>query len=163
MIKHLPGWIPIDELTSIQNDWMERYIRPSVTVNFPLWAKGQPRDFSLEYLLSHALENGWDLTKLGWNKAYELGVAQHFENPASNAPSEYEGWFRHCEASRRVVEQMDGEMEFEDAKSRLSKRINAGKIRTNGKRYRELRIDPVGVDAWILELRNKAMEKEYED
>jgi hypothetical protein len=145
---------------------MERYIRPSVTVNFPLWAKGQPCDFSLEYLLSHALENGWDLTKLGWKKAYELGVAQRFENLASNAPSEYEGWLRNKDAAERLrrslskagIERSSRACQSTICKARARNQLSTNEVKGSGCLY-----DPAGVDALALKIRDTGLVDENED
>lgn len=64
-MKNLPAWTYLDELTPIQNQWMERYILPSCAVIFPQWAQNQPKDFRLDYLLRYTLENQWELAPCG--------------------------------------------------------------------------------------------------
>ncbi len=155
-------------LTPLQNEWIRRYTRPSIAVNLPLWAEQLPENFSLEYLLSHVLENNWDLTDVGWDKAYEIGVAQRFEEPDSDAPSEYEGWLSNKEAAVRLkgkvlgIKESDEEIYDEESvnifkqyKSRVCKERDKGRIRTNGIKGKGCLYDPVGLEALALRIRDK--------
>jgi len=135
----------IEGLSPIQNEWIRRYTRPGITVNLPLWAEQQPENFSLKYLLSHALESGWDLTGVGWDKAYELEVAQRFEELEPDAPSEYEGWWTTGEAADQLYDRLDHSRTKGYFKSLLFKRAEAGTIKTNGKKGRERRYLPEAV------------------
>jgi hypothetical protein len=164
MIRHLP-WAYNDVLSPNQNRWMKTYILPSITEILPAWAKEQPKDFSLEYLLTHALESGWELTEEGWNKAHELGVAQRFETPDPNAPSKYEGWLKNAAAARQLeaaladftkINKMTGQYQdysFEYCKVMLARKGDSGAVKTNGKERRDRRYDPGSVDTLALKIR----------
>lgn len=157
---------PIAGLSPIQNEWIRRYTRPGSTVNLPLWAEQQPENFSLEYLLCHALENGWDLTVVGWDKAYEFGVAQRFEEPDSDPQSEYEGWLRNkyaAEELRKNLKKGGISKTLKQCKVLLCKEVARKKLNTNGIKGRGSLYDPIGVDALALKIRNIGLPDGDED
>tara|TARA_R110001592_G_scaffold250113_1_gene512677 strand:- start:951 stop:1634 length:684 start_codon:yes stop_codon:yes gene_type:complete len=152
----------IEGLKPIQNAWIRRYTRPGLTVNLPLWAKQQPDIFSLEYLLRHALENGWDLTEVGWDKAYELGVAQRFEEPQSNTPNEYDEWWTNIQAAEWLYDRLDYSRTLGYFKSLVHKKAKAGAIKSNGKTGRDRRFLPSDVKIIALDIINFD-NKKYEE
>jgi hypothetical protein len=72
-------------VSPVQNRWLRKYTRPSITVILQNRARFQPRGFSLEYLLQHALESHWDLTEEGWKKVEALGLLTDLEKKSGTA------------------------------------------------------------------------------
>lgn len=156
MTQFLPGWTYVDELSPIQNQWMERYIRPSCTVIFPAWAKTQPKDFSLEYLLNYALNTGWQLTPAGWEKTRELGVLGSWEKPS---PDEGEvGWLKHSEAAKRLCEKTFKLKSLASYKTLITRMADKGQLKTNGKSGRHRRFEPSAIDSLALSLRDSDLD-----
>ncbi len=159
-MKNLPVWTYLDELTPIQNQWMEWYILPSCAVIFPQWARNQPKDFRLDYLLHYALEHQWELTPAGWAKAQELGLMDGREKqPIEND----ENWgISHGEAATRIFNGTFKQTEKEKGaiKTMLTRKVQSGVIGTNGKKGRKLRLSVSDVDALILKLRDDDLESD---
>lgn len=149
-----PGWIYLDELTPIQNQWMEWYIRPSCTVVFPAWARNQPKDFRLDYLLRYALDHQWELTPAGWTKAQELGLMDGLEKQPKEIGSDEEWGISNGKAAKRFHEWTFKKISFNAAKTMLTRKVQSGEIATNGKSGRNLRLSLSDVDALILKVRN---------
>ena len=71
-VRYLSSWNDLEKLSAIQNHWLRKYTKPSLAVILEEWAKEQPSNFALDYLLKHAIQSHWDLTEEGWKKAGEL-------------------------------------------------------------------------------------------
>lgn len=135
---------------------MESFIRLSCTVIFPAWAKTQPKDFSLEYLLDYALNTGWQLTPAGWEKARELGVPCSWEKPS---PDEGEvGWLKHIEAAKRLSEKTFDLKSLASYKTLLTRMADKGQLKTNGKSGRDRRFEPHSIDSLALSLRDSDLD-----
>jgi hypothetical protein len=135
---------------------MERYIRPSCTVIFPAWAKTQPNDFNLEYLLDYAVNTGWQLTPAGWEKARELGVLAPLEQPSPSAVEK--DWLKHSEAAKRLHERTLKSKSFANFKTLLTRMAAKGLLKTNGKSGRNLRFEPHSIDSLALSLRDSDLD-----
>ena len=136
-MMYLSYWDNLDSLTPLQNEWLKKFTRPSVTVIMPRWAKNQPKDFKLDYLLKYAVENGWDLTAEGWDKAREMGILQAME---SIEEVEEEG-LKHGKAADLLCEASFGKKSISNCKAIITRKVTSGQLKSNGKSGRELRID----------------------
>ncbi|GMU26348.1 MAG: hypothetical protein AMXMBFR16_12530 [Candidatus Uhrbacteria bacterium] len=52
------------------------------------------------------------------------------------------------------------DLTLKNATARVSKAANDGRVKSNGKKRDERRIDPVSFDAWRLQQRDRQMDKE---
>lgn len=158
-MMYLPYWDNLDSLTPLQNEWLKKYTRPSIIVIMPQWAMNQPKGFKLDYLLKHAVENGWDLTVDGWAKAHEIGILQGAE---LTEEVEEEG-MKHIEAATRLHEGRFKEKSLASCKTMISRKAANGLLKSNGKTGKMLRIDSDSLDALILKLRDNDLELADDD
>lgn len=135
------------------------YTRPSVTVILENWAKNQPTDFSLEYLLAHAIESQWQLTEEGWKKAEELGLLADRRKESGDADIENdENWLTHKQAVEQLHKETSTKFSPGSLKTRITKMADKGKLKTNGKKGRDRRFLKLDIDSLELRLRNKCLE-----
>ena len=135
------------------------YTRPSVTVILENWAKNQPTDFSLEYLLAHAIESQWQLTEEGWKKAEELGLLADRRKESGDADIENdENWLTHKQAVEQLHKETSTKFSPGSLKTRITKMADKGKLRTNGKKGRGRRFFKLDIDCLELRLRNEGLE-----
>lgn len=134
---YLPYWDNLDSLTPVQNEWLKKYTRPSVAIIMPQWVSNQPKGFKLDYLLKHVLENGWDLTEAGWTKAHAMGILQGME---LTEEVEDEG-LKHAEAAKLLHEAQFEEKSLSSCKAMITRRVESGRLKSNGKSGRQVRID----------------------
>jgi hypothetical protein len=155
---YLAWWEDLEELSSLQNRWLRMYTRPSVTVILENWAKNQPTDFSLEYLLTHAIESQWQLTEVGWNKAEELGLLadRRKESDSTDIESD-EDWLTHKQAVAQLHKETSTKFSPGSLKTRITKMADKGKLRTNGKKGRARRFLKLDIDCLELRLRNECL------
>lgn len=134
------------------------YTRPSVTVILENWAKYQPTDFSLEYLLTHAIESHWQLTEVGWQKAEELGLlAERKKKPGNSGIEDDENWLTHGQAVKQLHKETSTQFSPGSLKTRITKMADKGKLKTNGKKGRDRRFLKLDIDSLELRLRNKCL------
>lgn len=137
------------------------YTRPSVTVILENWAKTQPSDFSLEYLLTHAIESQWQLTEEGWKNAEEMGLLGDLRKPIDPADSDDgEIWLTNAEAARQLGRETSEKYTFESLKSMLSKRASTGTIKIKGNKGADRRYAKSAVNALELKLRNGLLDSD---
>lgn len=135
------------------------YTRPSVTVILENWAKYQPTDFSLEYLLTHAIESHWDLTEVGWKKAEDLGLLTDRKKESGSTDIESdEDWLTHKQAVAQLHKETSTKFSPGSLKTRITKMADKGKLRTNGKKGRGRRFFKLDIDCLELRLRNEGLE-----
>jgi hypothetical protein len=127
-------WEDLSELSPIQNLWLRKFTKPSVTLVLGQWAKVQPSNFTLEYLLTHALESHWDLTEEGWNKAEELGLLANLEkSTASDESDDGRLWLTHKQAVAQLQKETASKYSETSLKKRITTMANKGRLKTNGK------------------------------
>lgn len=140
------------------------YTRPSVTVILENWAKNQPTDFSLEYLLTHAIESQWQLTEEGWNKAEELGLLANLEkSTASDESDDGRLWLTHKQAVAQLQKETASKYSETSLKKRITTMANKGRLKTNGKKHRERRYLKSDIDLLELKLRNECLKSSQDD
>ncbi len=155
---YLVWWEELEELSPLQNRWLRMYTRPSVTVILENWAKNQPTDFSLEYLLTHAIESHWDLTEVGWKKAEELGLLTDRKKESGSTDIESdEDWLTHGQAVEQLHKETSTKFSPGSLKTRITKMADKGKLRTNGKKGRDRRFLKLDIDSLELRLRNECL------
>lgn len=156
----LPYWDNLDSLTPLQNEWLKKYTRPSVAIIMPQWARNQPKGFKLDYLLKHVVENGWDLTEAGWTKAHAMGIFQGMEL----TEEEEEEGLKHAEAAKLLHKGRFEEKSLGSCKTMITRKVESGQLKSNGKSGRQLRIDPDSLNSLILMLRevDELDDAEYE-
>jgi hypothetical protein len=155
---YLAWWEDLEELSPVQNRWLRMYTRPSVTVILENWAKNQPTDFSLEYLLTHAIESQWQLTEEGWKKAEELGLLADRRKESGDADIENaENWLTHKQAVAQLHKETSTKFSPGSLKTRITKMADKGKLRTNGKKGRDRRFLKLDIDSLELRLRNECL------
>ena len=156
---YLAWWEDLEELSPLENRWLRMYTRPSVTVILENWAKNQPTDFSLEYLLAHAIESQWQLTEEGWKKAEELGLLADRRKESGDADIENdENWLTHKQAVEQLHKETSTKFSPGSLKTRITKMADKGKLKTNGKKGRDRRFLKLDIDCLELRLRNEGLE-----
>ncbi len=160
-VRYLSSWNDLEELSAIQNYWLREYTKPSAAVILEEWAKVQPRDFALDYLLNHAIQSPWDLTEEGWMKARDLGILASLEKSPeklSAGDDDDANWLTHGEAAKQLYKQTWDRHSYKSLKSRITKMGQKGKLTTNGKKGREIRFLKSDINALELKLRNVGLD-----
>ena len=101
---------------------------------------------------------------MGWDKAYELEVAQRFEEPESTTANQYDEWWTNIQAAKWLYDRLDYSRTLGYLKSLVNKKAKAGVITTNGETGRAGRYLPKDVKNLALDIidyDNKKHEKEY--
>lgn len=163
-VLYLTSWEDLEELTSLQNRWLRTYTKPSTTVNLQSWAKKQPKGFSLEYLLTHAISSHWDLTEVGWREAEKLGLLANREKVEGSADIEdAEKWLTHGQAVKQLHKETSSKFTLGSLKTRITKMADKEKLATNGKGGRDRRFLKSAIDTLELKLRNECLASSDEE
>ena len=92
------------------------------------------------------------------NKRDPFSVARWI-NAGQAAEAEVGNWLTNKDAAKRLHNDIDDVWSFERCKSEISRLCKSGKIRSTGKGHKR-RVDPAGVDALALRIRNASLEED---